>query len=89
MHWWNGGWDWGWGLVMLALSVGFWAFVIWAVLMLVRVNRPTGTREPEADPERILARRFAAGGIDEDEYRQRLEVLRGAPAGPEEAGWTR
>jgi putative membrane protein len=27
------------------------------------------------DPEQILARRFAAGEIDEDEYRRRLEAL--------------
>jgi uncharacterized membrane protein len=28
------------------------------------------------DPEQILARRFAAGEIDEDEYHGRLETLR-------------
>jgi putative membrane protein len=28
------------------------------------------------DPEQILARRFAAGEIDEEEYRRRLEALR-------------
>ena len=34
------------------------------------------------EPERVLGRRFAAGGISEEEYRQRLEVLRSCqPAG--------
>ena len=29
-------------------------------------------------PERLLAERFARGEIDEEEYRRRLAVLRGA-----------
>ena len=78
MYWWHDGW--GGGLVMVALSVAFWAFVFWAVLVLVRANRGW-TRPSAEDPERTLARRFAAGEIDEDEYRRRLEVLRSTPAG--------
>jgi putative membrane protein len=34
-----------------------------------------GRRQPRG-PEQILARRFAAGDIDEDEYRRRLAALR-------------
>ncbi len=38
---------------------------------------PWGGPDPrrDDDPERTLARRFAAGEIDEDEYHRRLEAL--------------
>lgn len=39
---------------------------------------PHGPGSPwhDNDPEEILSRRYAAGEIDAEEYRQRLEVLR-------------
>lgn len=80
--WWSQG-DWGCGAwVVMSVSMAvFWALVIWIVLSVVRGSRG-GTSERGANPERILAERFAAGEIDEDEYHQRLATLRDAgPAG--------
>jgi putative membrane protein len=68
---------WGYGL-MAAGMVVFWALVVLGVVGLVRyfvrVDRSVVTR-PVA--EHALAERFARGDIDEPEYRQRLDVLRG------------
>ena len=82
MMWdWNG-WSWWW-LVMPVTMVGFWGAVAWVVVTLVRNDRAGGTSRPGATPpegdaaERILADRFARGEIDADEYRRRLDVLRG------------
>ena len=36
---------------------------------------PTGPHETDAEADRILQRRFAAGEIDEDEYRRRRALL--------------
>ena len=49
-----------------------------------RVVRP-GSPWRDNDPEEILSRRYAAGEIDAEEYRQRLEVLRAQrhAAGPD------
>ena len=55
------------------LSFGFWLAVIWGAVALYR--RLTGGRDPEA----ILARRFAGGEIDEEEYRRRLDAIRSRP----------
>jgi putative membrane protein len=62
----------------------FWALVIAGIVVLVRYLGRTGrassgqTRSP-GRAEAILAERFAQGEIDEEEYRRRLSVLRGAP----------
>jgi len=72
VHWW------GW-LIGFVVTVGFWAVVVYLVLSLVR---SFGTRDhehvttPNDDPERTLARRFANGEIDEEEFHHRLDVLR-------------
>jgi putative membrane protein len=74
MMWgWNG-WSW-WGWVVMSLSmVAFWGLLIWGIVALFR--RPSDGRGGRPDPERILAERFAAGEIDEEEYHRRLETLR-------------
>jgi putative membrane protein len=70
----------------------FWALVVWAIVALVswaRNSRPQGpdladpagpgrgdASRPGEEAELILARRFAAGEIDAEEYHRRLEVLR-------------
>jgi putative membrane protein len=75
MWWWHGS---GWGsLAMAFLMLAFWGTVIWAV---VAVTRGESSRSAATEPETVLARRFAAGEIDEGEYRARLDVLRGSPA---------
>jgi putative membrane protein len=80
---------WGWGppgvfyggfgwLPMVIVSLIFWALVVVAVIAVIRAWRHAGPREtgdPES-PERILARRFARGEIDEEEYHRRLDALR-------------
>src|SRR6266545_3207433 len=64
---------WGW----LAMSVGmiaFWGLVIWAIAAIFRGSDWTWRRPERPTPEQILAERFAAGEIDEDEYQRRLET---------------
>jgi uncharacterized membrane protein len=68
----NGGSMWFWPIAIV-LQVAFWGLVIWLV---VRFARPwLRSRQPKG-PERILAERFADGSIGEEEYRQRLQVIR-------------
>lgn len=56
----------GGGVVAFMLMVAFWDLIIWAVVALFRGRGGTWTRAPSVP---ILAERFAAGEIDEDEYR--------------------
>jgi len=80
MMWgWNG-WSW-WGWVLMSLSmVGFWGLVIWGIVALFR--RSGDGRRERPDPEQILAERFAAGEIDEEEYHRRLQTLRSTDGRP-------
>jgi putative membrane protein len=75
MGWHMDDWSWGGWLLMTATMVAFWALVAWVVVVAIRASRPPSQQTP--DPERTLAQRFAAGEIDEDEYRRRLDALRG------------
>ena len=77
MWWWHGS-GWGW-FAMTLVMFAFWGLVIWAIVAVVRGERPTAST---TDPEAVLAGRFAAGEIDEDEYRSRLATLRGSHAAP-------
>ncbi len=72
MHWW------GW-LLGTAGMVVFWGLVLGGIVALVARVRGAGSTPARAaeDPERILARRFASGEIDAEEYRRRLDTLRG------------
>lgn len=72
MHWW------GW-FIGFVLTVGFWALVIFLIVTLARsfARKDHDHALPTAeDPERALARRFANGEIDEEEFHRRLDVLR-------------
>jgi len=71
---------WGW-LAMVAGMVVFWGLVIWAVAAIFRGSDWTWRRPDRPDPEQILAERFAAGEIDEDEYQRRLQTLRASRHG--------
>ncbi len=65
-----GGWGWGWmifGLLFWAVVIGL---VVWAVI------RNSGTTQPKADPEAILAQRFALGEISSEEFAERRSALR-------------
>ena len=69
---WNG-WSW-WGWVLMTLTMlGFWGLVIWGIVALFRRSGDTHHERPA--PEQILAERFAAGEIDEQEYQRRLQTL--------------
>lgn len=79
MWYWGGGalhW-WGWFIGFL-LTVGFWALIVFLLVTLFRsFAAKDHEHHPEAeDPERALARRFANGEIDEEEFHRRLDVLR-------------
>jgi putative membrane protein len=52
--------------------------LIVGLILLVRYLAPRGgVRSDLSSAERRLAERYAMGEIDEQEYRQRLQVLRG------------
>ena len=74
--WWNYG-CWGfWWFVPLAwlLFIGFIVFIFWGRW---RWWGRHGYRQKDESAEEILANRFARGEISEDEYKKRLQVLRG------------
>lgn len=84
MMWWYGngnGMD-GWGYALMTVSmVLFWGLVIFGVIALVRYlgRQDRSVVAPRPTPEQVLAERFAHGHIDEPEYRELLDVLRGGP----------
>ncbi|GAA3515055.1 SHOCT domain-containing protein [Actinocatenispora rupis] len=83
MHWYGPGMGpWGYGLMGVTMVL-FWALVLAAVAVLVRMLvRGRAAHHDGSTPERVLAERFARGEIDEQEYRHRLDVLHGrAPGG--------
>jgi putative membrane protein len=76
MMWgWNGWNWWGWALMSFSM-IAFWGLVVWGIVTLFRRPGPDDSRPGRADPEQILAERFARGEIDEEEYQRRLETLR-------------
>ncbi|MFJ9898360.1 SHOCT domain-containing protein [Streptomyces sp. NPDC091280] len=80
MMYWNqhdmSGWNW------FAMSIG--SVLMWSVLLTVavllirRLGHTPQQPHPHGSPppEQVLADRFARGEIDEEEYRNRLAVLR-------------
>ena len=80
MMWGWDGWSW-WGWVLMTFSMlGFWGLVIWGIV--ARCRSWGHTRPARPDPERLLAERFAAGEIDEEEYHHRLDTLRASDRRP-------
>jgi putative membrane protein len=81
----HGGYGFTWWPMLL---VGLFWIVVVALLVYaaIRIFRPGTPHQPAAPPappapsgdsaEEILARRFATGEIDADEYSKRLELLR-------------
>lgn len=76
------GWGWGgWALMGVAMIV-FWAVVLTLMVLAIRYlisARGSGTfrqADSATPPEGVLAQRYARGEIDDDEYRQRIAVLR-------------
>lgn len=84
MMYWDNGMN-GWGFLFMTLI----ALVLLGLIVsaIVFTLRQTGSRPqimpPGDDPRQILAERYARGEIDEEEYRRRLDTLRGGhPTGP-------
>jgi putative membrane protein len=72
----------GWTLMTVTMLL-FWVLVIGGAVVLVRYLLAGDRRERSGRPtggpaEEMLAERFARGEIDEQDYRHRLEVLRGS-----------
>ena len=79
-----GGWSMvggGWSMMFsgMVFTVALWALLIWVGVRIYRSWAGGNTRA-----EDTLARRFAAGEIDEDEYHRRLDTLRSTRDG---ASW--
>ena len=77
---WSGGYGhmmWGGGLGMLGglLMLAFWAGVIALAVLAIRRLSAGGGSVPRRDALDTLRERFAAGEIDEEEYRHRKQVL--------------
>ncbi|WP_203872446.1 SHOCT domain-containing protein [Planomonospora parontospora] len=73
---------WGW-LVMSIGMVIVWALIITGTVITLRylgVAQRTGAPPARPSPQDLLAERFARGEIDAEEYRSRLETLRGGGA---------
>lgn len=75
MYGWNDG---GWGVLWMVLSMA--AVVVLVVILIRAITSTDSRRQPRRDPEDVLAARFANGEIDADEYRERVDVLRGSRA---------
>ena len=58
----------------MVFNLLLWLLLIAGAAVLIRA---VWTRRPDAGtPEQILARRFARGEIDDEEYRRRMDALR-------------
>jgi len=81
MMWGWQGWSW-WGWLAMSLSmVAFWGLIVWGIVAIFRGWGGSWRRPEGREPEQILAERFAAGEIDEEEYHRRLQTLRSARYG--------
>lgn len=67
-----------WAPVGAVLGIGLWALVIWGGVTLARRS---GVLRSGSRAEQTLAERYAAGEIDDDEYRERLATLAGTATG--------
>ena len=73
----------GWGFPMMAGGLLVWVLIVVGVIALLRhVIRESAEPRPQhvgSTAEELLAERFARGDITEQEYRDRLDVLRPGP----------
>lgn len=83
MRYGGSGLGWGGWLVVVAMMVVFWGALAWVVVTMIRhgssAGKTTGPPQQYQDTLRVLDERYARGEIDDDEYRRRRDVLRGAP----------
>lgn len=79
MFWYDHNMGW-WGYAGMGIGmVLFWALLILGIVALIRLSTRDENRRlsPPPSPEQVLAERFARGEINEEQYRDRLAVLRG------------
>lgn len=75
---WHMGDGWGWWMLSnTVMFVGFWALVIWAVIIVARGSQRGPKRPTPRDPTplEILERRYASGEITDDEFETRRRRL--------------
>lgn len=65
-----------WGIVAVIFLVASVATVALLVTLLAKRNASPPEHSAEPTPTDILRRRFAAGEIDEDEFRRRLAAVK-------------
>ncbi|GAA0673793.1 SHOCT domain-containing protein [Kitasatospora atroaurantiaca] len=86
MYWHDRMGGWGYGLMTIIMLLLLGVIIFGAVAVVRYLGRaPQRTPMPPSDrptPEQLLAERFARGEIDAEEYRHRLDTLRGGPPGP-------
>ncbi len=79
---WGDGWEGGWLLARLAFTV-LWIVVVFVIVRFVIFGRWGGRGRggwgpsPMEQAQGVLAERYARGEIDAEEYRARLETLKG------------
>ena len=71
----NGMGGWGFGLMTVG-NLLVWALIVVGVIALLRHLSRRESAVPRPTAEELLAERFARGDITEQEYRDRLDVLR-------------
>lgn len=69
------GWGSGWWVIGPVMMVLFWGGLFWLLAFAVRGREQVAGVERTEDAFQIAARRFAAGEIDEAEYRRIRESL--------------
>lgn len=77
MMWWGNGMG-GWGMAMMLGSGLLVLAVLFAGGYLLYQATRRDENAPHASAEQTLASRYAAGEIDDDEYRRRLRTIRSA-----------
>jgi uncharacterized membrane protein len=71
-RWWHAGWWWGlWWLAMVAVSLAFFAALVW----LMRREGGPGPADLTAGARQLLAERSAPGELTTEGYRARLAEL--------------
>lgn len=73
----------GWWIVMMVGMIVVWGLIIAGVVWVVRELMHSRTMDAAAEtPAALLDRRFAAGEMSVEEYRERKAVLTGEPPQP-------
>jgi uncharacterized membrane protein len=75
----NGDWSWWAWFAMTVMMLSFWTVIglgIWALVRHLGASSSVASGPTAATAEDVLRQRYAAGELDDDELRRRLETLR-------------